>query len=410
MKYSILINQVGIAKAGLLDKTDIIDWAIVDYLKDWFFSEKRKTIFNADEGEYYVWLNLNHLLENMPLLRLNKSALSERLKKLKSLGLIKTFQTKDNSLYFVLTPLCVDMMFYKEPVSSAQYPVRLDEQAVRPGEQGVRHGEQGVRPGEQHKSIISQSIINNNINDINNNIKIDKNFVKILENLLQGISVYNVEALFKTTVWEILPHPSEPNRKTTVRQMLLDVVGAGRRVARLTPEEEEAAIAINNAIQSGELPYETFAKVYRQWRLSGSSRITWLLKVLKAELNNEIIIEAEPPEQVQEPKINKRDYEEYLKEEPIPTEISNIQSEIISLWQKYGLSILNKATNEKLLSILNEIKKKHLEMIDKAKELGLSDKFINNTQKSIQLIEDEIEKIKGRLENDKTTSIQEEIL
>jgi hypothetical protein len=193
--------------------------------------------------------------------------------------------------------------------------------------------------------------------------------------------------------------------------MLLDVVGAGRRVARLTPEEEEAAIAINNAIASGELPYEVYAKVYRQWRLSGSTRITWLLKVLKAELNNEIIIKAEPPEPIeQEPKINKKDYEEYLKEEPLPTEISNIQSEIISLWQKYGLAILNKASNEKLLSILNEIKKKHLEMIDKAKELGLSDKFINNSKISIQLIEDEIEKIKGRMENDKTTSIQEEIL
>jgi hypothetical protein len=158
MKYSILINQVGIAKAGLLDKTDIIDWAIVDYLKDWFFSEKRKTIFNADEGEYYVWLNLNHLLENMPLLRLNKSALSERLKKLKSLGLIKTFQTKDNSLYFVLTPLCVDLMFHREPVASVQYPVRLDEQGVRQDEQGVRQDEQGVRQDEQGVRLDEQGV------------------------------------------------------------------------------------------------------------------------------------------------------------------------------------------------------------------------------------------------------------
>jgi len=122
MKYTFTINQVGICQAGLQSKTDLIDWAIIDYLKDWFFAEKRKTILNQEDGKQYTWLNYNHLLESNPLLteregkrlkKLDKHLIGIRLKRLKNLNLIKFFQTKDNTIYFSLTDFCVETCFFQ---------------------------------------------------------------------------------------------------------------------------------------------------------------------------------------------------------------------------------------------------------------------------------------------------------
>ena len=99
MQYSIVINQVGIVKAGLHKKTDFTDWAIIDYIIHWFFSKDAKK--GRDEEEEYVWINYNHLLEQMPMLPAkDKPGLSERFKKLRQLGLIKSYQVKKSgSMY-----------------------------------------------------------------------------------------------------------------------------------------------------------------------------------------------------------------------------------------------------------------------------------------------------------------------
>jgi hypothetical protein len=114
MKYFILINQLGIVESGLHTKTDMIDWAIIDYLQQWYFAERKKAIFNTDDNNHYVWVNYNHLIQEMPLLGIkDKDAITMRFKKLKKLNLIKTIQTKDNSLYFVLTPECIEIIGFK---------------------------------------------------------------------------------------------------------------------------------------------------------------------------------------------------------------------------------------------------------------------------------------------------------
>ena len=119
MKYTITLNQVGIAKAGLDQKTDLVDWAIIDYLKEWFFSgyAKKVAFTDPEKGTHtdYVWVNYKHLIENLPLIHIkDKNAISDRFKKLKKLGLIDTQRLKDNSLYFILMPACVDTCFYKD--------------------------------------------------------------------------------------------------------------------------------------------------------------------------------------------------------------------------------------------------------------------------------------------------------
>jgi len=127
MKYTFTINQAGICQAGLQSKTDLIDWAIIDYLKDWFFAEKKKTILRQEDGKQYTWLNYNHLLESNPLLterdgkrlkKLDKHLIGIRLKRLKNLNLIKLFQEKDNTIYFTLTEFCVETCFFQQKKST----------------------------------------------------------------------------------------------------------------------------------------------------------------------------------------------------------------------------------------------------------------------------------------------------
>lgn len=128
MKYTILINQIGIADAGLIGKIDLVDTVILDYLNCWSTSPKRK--IGAFEGEEYFWVNFNHLIEEIPILGIReKSRLSERFKKLRTLGLIKSFQYKDNTLYVRL--LCGDMFFAKK-----RGVLRQTEQAVTPSVTG----------------------------------------------------------------------------------------------------------------------------------------------------------------------------------------------------------------------------------------------------------------------------------
>jgi len=118
MKYTILINQVGIIENGWVKKTDIIDWCIIDYLRDWYFAETKRTIFVQDDGCNYVWVNYNHLIQELPIIGIkDKDALTKRFKKLKQLGLIKTFKDSQNNLYFILTPKCIEVIGFKLSLS-----------------------------------------------------------------------------------------------------------------------------------------------------------------------------------------------------------------------------------------------------------------------------------------------------
>ena len=116
MKYTIVINQYAITKLGLDKKTDLIDWAILDYLKDWTFAAKKKTL--TLDGKEYIWINYNHMLEQMPLLGFkDKHSVGDRIKKFKSLSLIETFQSKDNTLYFRFTHN-IENLFFDKAVSA----------------------------------------------------------------------------------------------------------------------------------------------------------------------------------------------------------------------------------------------------------------------------------------------------
>jgi hypothetical protein len=129
MKYTITINQYAVFTNGLINKTDFTDWAIIDYLKDFAIYKKAKRI--VFQKEEYIWLNYNHLIVSLPLIKFkSKSALSQRINKLRQLGLIKTCQDKDNTLYFTFTDKLIDICFARQTdlnrikAQNSTYPVK----------------------------------------------------------------------------------------------------------------------------------------------------------------------------------------------------------------------------------------------------------------------------------------------
>jgi hypothetical protein len=104
MKKFIVINQYQIVRAGLHKRTDLIDWAIIDYIAGWGKSKKKKTVIYK-EREYF-WLNYQQLIKSLPLLKIkSKMGISKRLYKLKKLGLIYIYKSKSKEIFVSLTEL-----------------------------------------------------------------------------------------------------------------------------------------------------------------------------------------------------------------------------------------------------------------------------------------------------------------
>jgi len=125
MKYQIIINQLVLSKT----KLDIKDAAILDYLRAWCQADdKRVKQLTIKEGgtEYrYTWINLKHLIKEMPLLKIKqKASISQRIKKIEKAGYIKTFRGPDTNLYVRLTEKIKELEFKEEE------GVNLDKRGV----------------------------------------------------------------------------------------------------------------------------------------------------------------------------------------------------------------------------------------------------------------------------------------
>jgi len=112
MKYSININQAALART----KLDIKDGAILEYLKSFCMADdkniKQLTLTEKGISYRYTWINFNHMIEEMPLLKIKqKASISRRIKKIKKEGFIKTFRAPDRSLYVRLLPKIKELDF-----------------------------------------------------------------------------------------------------------------------------------------------------------------------------------------------------------------------------------------------------------------------------------------------------------
>ncbi len=102
MKYTIIINQVGIVRAGLIDRTDVKDWVLLNFLNDFIADPNcNRVVYQNYE---FVRVNYNDLIWALPILSIkNKAAISRRYKKYKKLDLIMTQRTRDGSLFVAVT-------------------------------------------------------------------------------------------------------------------------------------------------------------------------------------------------------------------------------------------------------------------------------------------------------------------
>lgn len=97
MKYNININQKAIIDNSF--NLDLIDCAIIDYIKDFNWTWKMiKSIIDWDE---YFWIQYEHFLKEMPLLWINsKQALKRRIDKIVNEWILEKKLLNWNSTYF----------------------------------------------------------------------------------------------------------------------------------------------------------------------------------------------------------------------------------------------------------------------------------------------------------------------
>ncbi|MCS7258346.1 MAG: hypothetical protein NZ601_03130 [candidate division WOR-3 bacterium] len=164
MKYTIRINQYLVTKFGFSKYLDVIDLAIVDYLRDFVLYPDAKRI--VYDGVGYIWLNYRHLLASMPVLGIqNISGVSRRIAKLRGLGLIRTVKMSDNSLYYAFSPLGYSLFFDKKLSTSLalnQYPSCFSARAPlalaqeHNNKQSINNKQSAILKKEKEKLIIKR--------------------------------------------------------------------------------------------------------------------------------------------------------------------------------------------------------------------------------------------------------------
>lgn len=143
MKFSTTINHAGIASIQMQTKTDLVDWCLLDYIANFESCAKAKKLGDK------VWINFKHLISEMPMLGLNsKSSVSNRIKKLRGLGLLETSQDlTDQKLYAQTSEL------YKTAANFCAYTVLQEKPTVQTEKQTV--------PESEHKAVNNDYLINN---------------------------------------------------------------------------------------------------------------------------------------------------------------------------------------------------------------------------------------------------------
>jgi hypothetical protein len=158
MKYNININQMALANTSL----DIADGAILDYLYYLCSSLSEKVEKHRKDG--YTWVNFNHLMAEMPLLRVkSKSRISERIKKISKEGYLKT--NREGNKFYVKLTAKVDELFVKSNGSGQVF--EKSNGSVRDKE---RLTPSTVREKEHNHNTINH-IIKSNVNVVKNNTK-----------------------------------------------------------------------------------------------------------------------------------------------------------------------------------------------------------------------------------------------
>jgi hypothetical protein len=145
MKYSININQKAIIENWF--NLDLIDCAIIDYIKD--FSWTWKMIKTIIDGQEYFWIQYEHFIKEMPLLWIkNKQALKKRIDKIIYEWILEKVLLNWNSTYF---------RFW------SKYCLLISDKGVVSKVEGGKYDD--TMGGSMESWSINNNIINNKINN-----------------------------------------------------------------------------------------------------------------------------------------------------------------------------------------------------------------------------------------------------
>ncbi len=126
MKYTLVVNQAGVVRCGLLGRVDVIGLCVLDYLGGWFFCGKAKRA--VVDGREYVWLQYEHAVEELPLLfnpqatvETRKNQLSRLVRGLREAGLVESVKV-GRDLYLRPSDLAASLASSRERTVTKSVP------------------------------------------------------------------------------------------------------------------------------------------------------------------------------------------------------------------------------------------------------------------------------------------------
>lgn len=201
MKYTIEgFNQEEVIKLGNLD---VIDLVILRWIVDFEPKMTKKEI----DGEIYFWVNYQSLLEALPILKLGKRSLYDRLMKMCNLKILKHKNIKENGNYSYYT-------FDENYINLVQKRVSIDMKQIS---EGYEDNFQTLmkKTSEQNNSSIKEiNLLNNSKENIKESFDSDL-FNKFWKAYPKKKSKGNVEK------WFLKNKPSEELVNTMIKKINL---------------------------------------------------------------------------------------------------------------------------------------------------------------------------------------------
>ena len=166
MKFTLIINQAGVVRLGLLGQVDLPALCVLDYLSGWFFCAKAKRA--VVEGREFVWVRYEHAVEELPLLfnpqatvETRKNQLSRLVQNLRHAGLVESMKV-GRDLYLRPSDLAASLASSRERIATKSAPTVMptkDDTVTRLDDDSVSSKRDGSAPAIIDQTTSNQSNI-----------------------------------------------------------------------------------------------------------------------------------------------------------------------------------------------------------------------------------------------------------
>lgn len=164
-QYTIVVNQIGVFRAGLADKTDLVDWAIFADVQFWKIHAPKTEKIIHDDAEY-VLVDFKDLMHRNPLMGIkDKAAISRRIKKMIDLGLFD-FVIVKKQYYLKISEKARMIVYYQEN--------EFSQKIVDENQQSYKKRTKIVDENQQSQNFENGSLTKINDNEPENNGSLTK--------------------------------------------------------------------------------------------------------------------------------------------------------------------------------------------------------------------------------------------